>query len=294
MRAAVAMANDVLWEYPAKVVLLFSLVPTCINILASSIVESTGKLNDIPPDLLTDIIVSFLRELDGDVVIGLLNDSAEVVRKLHTGSALLGEAGAPLLPQVFKEKLNDVIEGTDPAVLWKARIAIAEFKAHFRRSVTESIGKDPKRLKLAMAKQPELVNLRIQSLNETFFQLDAMTDDAFVEASTAFLTGWDVQAAAEAINHFLRLTNRLWDQNPQASEELVTRFSNSVDDIELTSAIHRLIQNSGQDFRPIMRSVVPSIVTWICDVLNPEDDEYEADAARARKALRSLLSVREA
>jgi hypothetical protein len=41
------------------------------------------------------------------------------------------------------------------------------------------------------------------------------------------------------------------------------------------------------------RAVVPGLVTWICDVIKPVDDEYEDDAARARQALRSLLATQE-
>ena len=36
---------------------------------------------------------------------------------------------------------------------------------------------------------------------------------------------------------------------------------------------------------------MPGLVTWICDVLQPEDDEYEDEAEKAREALQSLFAT---
>ena len=175
----VETANDVMWQYPAKVILCLSLLPSFANILGRSALVSVGKLEEIPPDLLTDIVISLAREIDGSMIVGLVNAFAEIGRKLHTGSALLGDAGAPQLPKLFSEKLEEIIAGTDPVLFWKARIAIAEIKASFDQAMTDAVDQNPEHLKQAMLKHPELINIRRQQMNRKLLQFEAMDDGEF-------------------------------------------------------------------------------------------------------------------
>ena len=74
---------------------------------------------------------------------------------------------------------------------------------------------------------------------------------------------------------------------------MVSRFSSAIDDDALAETAQHFFDDAGGYFRPVARSVVPGLVTWVCHVLKPEDDAYEEDAARAREALRSLLMPEE-
>ena len=58
------------------------------------------------PDLLADIVISFLKELDGAAVAELGNELTEIVRKIHTGSALLGEPGRSPAPRDLLRKIQ--------------------------------------------------------------------------------------------------------------------------------------------------------------------------------------------
>jgi hypothetical protein len=254
---------------------------------------SVKKLEETPPDLLTDIVISLLREIDASMIVGLVNEFSEIGRKLHTGSALIGEAGAPELPKLFSEKLEDVIAGTDPVLFWKARIAIAEIKASFDQAMAEAVHQNPKHWRLAMVNHPDLVNIRRQRTNRKLLQFESMDDREFVELWTERLAGYDAQETAEVLNNFLRLINRLGDRNPKALAGMVSRFSSAIDDDALAETVQRFFDDADPYLWPVARRVVPGLVTWVCQVLKPENDAYENDAARAREALRSLLMPEE-
>jgi hypothetical protein len=289
----VETANDVMWQYPAKVILFLSLLPSLANILGRSALVSISKLEETPPDLLTDIVISLVKEIDGSMIVGLVNDFSEIGRKLHTGSALLGEAGSPQLPKLFSEKLEEIVAGTDPVLFWKARIAIAEIKTSFDQAMADAVCRVPEHWKLAMLKHPELINIRRQNINRKLLQFELMDDGEFAELWTKRLAAYDAQEAADVLNNFLNLINRLWDQNPEALVDIVSRFSSAIDDDALTETAQHIFDDAGESLRPVARSVVPGLVTWVCHVLKPEDDAYEEDAAHAREALRSLLMPEE-
>jgi hypothetical protein len=94
-------------------------------------------------------------------------------------------------------------------------------------------------------------------------------------------------------NNVLQLINRLATEKPAIFGELVGQFANAIDDYELAESIKHIFSGAGEEIRPAARAVVPGLVTWICDVIQPEDDEYEDDAAKAREALQSLFAAEE-
>ena len=293
VRAFVTMANNVMWQYPSKVVLLLSLIPTAVNMLSDALNISVNRLNELPPDLLTDVILSFIKEIETRPLAGLFNELAEIVRKVHTGSALLGEPGAPQLPKLLAAKIGDIIEKADTVTLWKAKIALAETKASFDQSVSEAVNRHPDLKNLCLIKAPELTNIRMKSLNQRLAYWDGL-DDAELSASLAdHINAYDIQEIGEAINNGLRIFNRLGEEKPDVFSGAVDQLVHSIDPYELSEAVKKLF-SVGDAMKPLARSVVPGLVKWVADVLRPVDDEYEEDARQARDALASLFSQKEA
>ena len=100
-------AQDELWQYPAKVVSLFALIPSSLRVATRATQDFLSRFNQIAPDLLTDIILSLVRELDLVAIAGCINQTTEIVKKLHTGSALLGQSGTPQWTQELTQILNE-------------------------------------------------------------------------------------------------------------------------------------------------------------------------------------------
>lgn len=293
VRAFVTMANDTIWQYPAKVVLLLSLLPSMANMLTDSADISLSRLNKMAPDLLTDVILSFINEIETAPVAGLVNELSELVRKIHTGSGLLGEPGTPQLPRVLSAKIDQIIEQTDAVALWKAKMALAETGASIDTALTDAVNNTPALKQLALIKGPEITNIRVKTKNRKLAWWDGLDDEAVAKSASQNLSAYDLQEAAEVVNNTLRLFNRVAEQKPELFAGLVRQFVNGIDDYELAEAARHLYTEIGEEIKPAARAVVPGVVTWLCDVLKPADDAHEDDAAQAREALQALFASEE-
>ncbi len=292
-RAFMEMVMTVLFETPTKFVVLLSLLPGLVNFIADSVVIIIKRVNTLPPDMLTDVLLVLAKRINGASIANLLNQFTEVVRKIHTGSDLLGEPGSPKLPKDLAVMMGETIGQIDPVILWKAKIALAQIKVSFAQAMSDAINDNPAYKQLNMIKGPELVNIRMKSFNQTLTSWDSVDDEETSKSWAGHLAAYDVQEAAEAVNNVLRLINRLSVEKPQILGDGIRQFADAIDDYELAESVKNVFNGASEEIKPAARAVVPGLVTWICDVLAPEDDEYEDDAEKAREALQSLFAVEE-
>jgi hypothetical protein len=255
---------------------------------------SLSRFNELPPDLLTDVILTYIKEIDAKPIAGLGNQLSELVRKIHTGGALLGEPGSPPLPKLISAKINEIAGAIDPITLWKARLALTELGTYFTRGMADAVHGNPALRQLSMIKGPEIANILMKNTNQNLSYWATVDDDELAQSMANHLSAYDIQEVAEVINNVLRIFNRLGDQKPRIYAELVRQFVGAIDGYELAQAGQKIFNGAGQELAPLARSVVPKLVTWICDVIAPADDEYEEDAQTAREALRSLFVKEEA
>ncbi|MBU3916529.1 hypothetical protein KKA14_13425 [bacterium] len=287
-RSLVEMINNAIWQYPSKMVMILSFLPSFANMVTCSLGISIEKLNNMPPDLLTDIMLAYLKDINTDSMSCLINELAEIVRKAHTGSALLGEPGAPQLPKVVGTLIEEIISGLNPEVMWKAKIGLAEIKSDLDLAHRKAVHKNGAS-QLSLAKKPELTNIRARSFNSRLSFFEALDDSELADNFEKHLTAYDIQEMAEALNNTLSLFNRMQANKPELFTSVIRQFVDSVDPYELSETAKWIAEEAGTEIKPLARSVIPKLVTWTCDILKPVDDEYEEDATRAREALRSLL-----
>ena len=140
---------------------------------------------------------------------------------------------------------------------------------------------------------PELFNIRVRSANRKLDVLENLDDDKMSDYMARRLKAYDLQEAAEAVNKVVRQANRQWDTDPKPCVEFMRQFVNALDHDELAEAAGHVFEDLKGELRPVARAVVPGLVNWVCDVLQPTDDEYEEEAARARSALNALLTPEE-
>jgi len=291
VRAIVSMANNVIWQYPAKVVLILSMLPVAVNMMVDSLEISIEKLNSLSPDLLTDVACTFIRDLNGPALSRLVHELAEVVRKLHTGSALLGEAGHPQIYKSFSDKLTEIIDLADLAALGNALTMLHEIKDQFDLALFDTTARSTECLQQAFAQKTKLSNIRRGAINRRLEFLDTMDDEILSDALARTINGLDVQEAAETLNHMIRLYNRLQDSRPGAAAAFVRQFSDAIDVEELSCAARNIMEGSRQDLKPAARAVVPGLVSFVCEVLAPQEDEFEDAAACAREAMSHLYNA---
>jgi len=294
MAAVVEMANDEIWHYPSKVVLLLSLLPEGLNLVANATKASLQKLNEVPPDLLTDIFLSLLLEMDAAAIAGLLNQLAEMARKIDTGSALLGEPGAPHLPKAMSDMLDKVAADLDWQAVWRGRLAAEEVKTSWEEARLKCLLRNPDDFHAEMIGRAKISNLRLNARNRRRMLLETEVHEGVAGGMAEQLAVFDTQLAADSVNRVLETFNQIWEREPELCADMCAQFCEAINVEELEMAAETVLQGSGEAFRTAARSAVPGLVTWVCDVLQPEDDDFEEAAAQARKALRRLLMAGEA
>mgnify|MGYP006283577151 CR=1 FL=1 len=294
IRAIVQMANHIIWQYPAKVVVGLSMLPLLLNRILEALDISLEKLNDLPPDLLTDVICGFIRDLEAPAIAGLANELAEMARKIHTGSALLGDAENPQIYKTLSGKLDEIMALTDPAALWKSRIMVSELKDQLNQAFFDATARKDEFIQAEMEKKPVLANIRMRAVNRRLAFLDTLDDETVTGSLARAVDAYDIQETAELINNILRLLNRLYDTRPEAAAGFIRQFTDAIDLDELSDAARNLLEDSQAELKPAARAVVPGLVSWVCEILKPEDDEFESEAAQAREALANLFTLMEA
>jgi hypothetical protein len=290
IRTLAGRANEALWQYPAKVVILFSLAPALVNLLVDAADDAMLHVKDLPADLLTDVTVSLLRQIETAPVASLVNRLSEAIRKIHTGSALLGEPGAPELPRVLSEGIGEVVEQIDPVVFWKAKTAVSEIRASLGNAVADSAGRAPAMQRLSLLGGAEIANIRMKTRNRKLSCWEELDEEDFAESVIQGMDAYDLQEAAEVVNHLLRLFNRIIEFQPDFLKGRLGRFLDALDDYELAEAVRHFSEEDHTKAREAARAVVPSLVIHVCDILKPADDDHEDEARKARQALQALFA----
>ena len=293
VEALIKAVLDILWCYPSKLVLLLSFLTDIANVLTFFVTELLSVLNRISPDLLADVALSIFRGIKGDQVGKMLNEVAEIFRKVHTGSALIGEPGTTQLPIDLGKFIRDMMGAVDTELLWKVRIAFLKEKDIFLDTVHKTIKTDARDLDKALTYKMMRTNQRLKYTNQRLSRLEDLGADAAATAMTAASENLEVEEAGEIINQFVGLMNQIRTESPDMFNDLVSRFVNSVDFFELKELVGELGEALADDLLPMGRAIIPKVVMGICSSLSPMDDEYEEDAEQARTMLRSLLAGEE-
>ena len=281
--------NDILWRYPSKLVLSLSFLPDLMNLAVVCLGETIGRFNRAAPDLVADILLSLVRSVDGQSFGAALNELTELVRKIHTGSALIGEPGAPRLQEDLRQLAEGIAEQLDSRTYWAARVALAEDKEVLRRSLVAVLADHPdvitEGIKTYAARQNPVWRTRRQGLEA----LDAVPGDDLGTALEEGLSELDLQELGEIVNLSGVLANRLMALKPELIGSLAEQVVASLDMAEIETALSDILKATGPPLRPIWRAVLPEILSETCRILEPAEDEYEERMTEVRQQLRSLL-----
>ncbi len=287
------------WEamcrYPAKVVTLMSALPNTANILIHLIKETLGQISRLfqSPDMITDFFLTVLRRIDGKSVGELVNVLTEIVRQLHTGSALLGEPGSPLFPRDISELLNRVVDTVDPELFNKARRGMAEGRETIEQAVIDVLRRNPELLIGYLKTSHDLRNLRIKALSRKISLVEDLPEEDTAGVIARSVTDLNTHDLAEMVNSLNRTLNRIRRTQPEFSASVMEEFVNGVDLDELRETIKWIAEDLGKAIRPIGRVIAPQLVKMICEWATPEDDAAAQDITEAVNSLQNLLQGRE-
>ncbi len=291
--AIARMANEEMWQYPAKMICLLSLLPSAVNMTVSAVKETLTPIHAQAPDVLADVIFSLMRSLNGKAAGELVNGLSEVVRQIHTGSALIGDQGLPQFGADMRILLADFASALDPKVIVKARTALAEDMETIRNAWTETMAQCPDLFLASLRHAAERRNPRIRATRREIDLIADMPEEDVNNAISAGLSDLDTQELGETINTVVRLLNSLRRSHPEALPRVLAGVAATIDTDELKNAAAWIIPSAVAAVKPLAGAVMPPLIRGLAELLTPEpgdDTDEMADAiAELKTALQGVM-----
>ncbi len=292
----VRMLNTALWEYPAKVITLLSLLPSLINIAGDSLLQVLRPLNEkASPDLLADILLAFMRETESRTTAELINELSEVLRRFHTGSALIGDPGNPQLPRDMNQWLENMAAALNVETFGKARTALIDIIESGRNAMTDVLAEHPELMAEGLRGKSTGWSAALRVLRRKLTALETALDreDLVTGAAKEAIEALDIQEAAEILNTTALLVNRFCDDQAPVMAEKASAFADALDTYEISEALTRMGEIAGQALLPAARTVTPHLINGFLSALAPADDELEETVQPVRDRLKAFLTPRE-
>ena len=293
--AIVRMANEEMWRYPAKVVCLLSLLPTVANMTVSAIKETLTPINTLAPDLLADVVLSLVDDIDGKNIGMLINELSELVRKLHTGSLLLGETGKPQSANTLSRLTRETMSTIDINLLLKARTFMTEIKEISQQSFIDLLEQSPELSREFFQSHfvSMIASIRKWSRNADAFER-LFSDEDIAREFAKGMGEIDAQELADTISRLCGILNRVRAVTPGVIRNTLSQAINSVDANEVGETVRWFTEDVVESLKPVASEVLPPLIRGIADLLRPDPSGGSREIEEALAYLKSAINSKEA
>ncbi len=284
--------NEQLWKYPAKVASILGAVLAAINTSIRAVRELMRPVEkNVAPDLLADLVLSLLKGIDARSAGELSNSALELVRRIHTGSLLLGRAGRPLFQVYLTELLKGVAHQIDPQLLGKARIALAEDRQSVSSALADALQENPELVLALVSALGAAKNSAITSRAHRLKVLSSLDPERLNQALARAGSDFDTFEAAEVANTLFLLINRLHDTNPGLFTSVARGVADSLDPQEIRQTLQWLVPELIDAFRPVLEEVLPVLISGLCEMIGPDGGCASPEQEQAIHRLRAVLGT---
>jgi hypothetical protein len=292
--ALAGMVNEEMWRYPAKVVCLLAMLPAAANAALRTAARTAEPMNQMAPDLLADVVLSLVREIKGEEIGRVVNEACELVRKLHTGSVLIGDNGKPQLPADLSALLGDVLRSLDAELLLKARSLLADTGDSVNALLLEALEQQPDLARELIARPLRRCSGGLRRLARQTDSVErALAEDELAAVVNRGLGEIDAQELADTLNRLLAIANRLRAQSPNLLRDLLAQTIGSLDERELGDAASWVVDDVVSALEPVACEIVPHVVRGIVRLITPASDGSGDELRSALTALRDAFSAKE-
>ncbi len=290
----VRMVNHELWEYPAKTVCILGMIPSLVNIAVDSVRESLAPINMLAPDLLSDVVLALVHEIDGPKFGGVINELSELVRKVHTGSTLIGEQGKPQFTVEVSRLISGAMGAVDVNLLLKARTLLAEIRELTLVTLINLLGQNPV---LAREFFQGHFTALVRVMRSWSHKADAFetlfTDDEIAEEFSRGMREIDAQQLADTVSRISALFNKVRKRTPGVIRTTLTQVMNSLDAEEIGETARWLTNDVVRSFKPVASEVLPPIIRGVAELLSPDQYDDPGELEDALALLRKTLLGKE-
>lgn len=288
--AMIGKINEEVFEFPAKMVCIFSLIPTLVNIIVRSLVKTTAPLNTLAPDMLTDVLISLLNEIDGKNIGLLVNELSEAVRKVHTGSALIGEQGTHALPAGITRLTAAMMNTVDIPLLLKSQAMLRDIKGIVRVSFIDILEAHPE---YAVDFFQSHFRSLVGTVKEWSLKADAF-ERLFTgeDISREFAKGMgelDAQEMASAVGRICALFNQVRQMSPGTIKNFLSQFFSALDGSTAGETARWFMDDLVQSMKPLAPEIMPPVISGIADLIAP-DGEISPETKEACDKLRNAFN----
>ncbi len=291
----IQMINEELWRYPAKVVCILSMLPALSNTALRGVRETAAPLNRIVPDLLADVVISLIRNVEAKEISGIVNELAELVRKIHTGSALIGEPGRPALPELFEKLSSEITESIDIALFLKASLMLEEIRGQLDRAIAGAVNSSPELMKEKLKKEFRKTALSATAIERTLDAVErGFSDEELEVLISGGLSEIDFQELASTVSRFCELTNRIYEINPDLIKGLLSQFFSSLDSVEAAETVGLIAADIAESVKPAAPVLLPPIIKGVGDIISSARAENPEEMNEALDYLNRSLKGKEA
>lgn len=277
-----------MWRYPAKVICLLSMLPPVAHASIETALEALRPLNRLAPDLLADVVFSLLKELDGDRPARLANELCELIRKINTGSVLLGNEGNPVGPGELSRLAAEFIAAFDWQLYRKARVMTVESLETAEAGTMKNLEGRPDIIEdvaLEWFKKTGRAQRRAGRLGK-------LIDSSFDDNGLARLFGRGLEESgpeewATNLSRLCGMLNRARRASPGFTGRVFEQFIASLDEEELRETLEWLVADMVKAIKPSASAILPPIIRGMAELV--ADDGPDGEIHKAVALLRNAI-----
>ncbi|MFW6414987.1 MAG: hypothetical protein ACOCZ2_01605, partial [Thermodesulfobacteriota bacterium] len=286
----VQTVNRILWEHPAKAITLISMAPQLCNTANKVLEQILEPLQDIPPDIFADVVLALGKDINTKELARTANSFLEIIRKLHTGSELLGEQNNPMLRQVLEQHIHEFLQNLDKELLISSVGKLQDIK-----------GSTQEELRRELQNQPELADQYLKNgfrklsrkSSDTREKLD-MLENLEGESGLAQLLGGyldevDFGQPAENLSRIVSLIIDAHSEDPELLPELCGQFFSSLDENDLKEIWKILLHTIPKHNPGLVHTLLPSMINSLADLISSANQSPEDDLAKSVLNLKNAI-----
>lgn len=284
--------NEHLWNYPAKFATIAATLVPISNIIIKALCEFLRPIEkNVGPDLLADIILTIFRDINGVEAGKLVNTVREVIRRIHTGSLLVGKGDKSLLEINLSDQMKDYLSAIDPELAKKAPVYYAEIKEIIANAVSDSLSKNPEVLLAHISSLGQVKSLAIRAKTRKVQLIQNVDKDGFDRAVSESVGDLDTYEIAEFINTIVRVIDRIHDSDPDIILNVIRGVVDSIDTEKINKTAKWLVPDLMEAVKPLAAAVMPLLVKGVNDLLRDENGIAGEDHRGTVKALEGTLNA---
>jgi len=279
--------NEALWTYPTKFGNIMSMLTSLFRISVKGANEVIAPIKrDIGPDLLGDIVCTLIRDIKPEEMAKLADSVGELVRRVHTGSQIVGQGDKSKLEVYLDDLMTDYHRAKDVYLQKMLPVYIGEIRESIAKASARSL-KNHEELFLAQIASlgpAKTLDLKVKAARLSVFE--AVDTEKFGDVMTDTMKEFDTFEAAELVNSVCRILNKLQDIKPDLIGSVLTGIIDSISADEVKRTASWLIPEIVDSIKPLVQELKPELLRGLAELVRSNgysnyDDEEAMNELKA-------------